>query len=369
MINILKGCWFISIGSILGLTSGCYGTYRPEPPPKRECITAEECWDIKPSLNEACGWSASNDVNGIDGGARFGRVPPSMADRQFKIYGMHADKDVQVVLETIIESQLPGPPQVFLTPLTLRAKPKGNVMGGKPDGINRGGPDIFLGCEWVRSGDLLLHYKFDVKKACFENDPLCSTAPPYTKPDPRPSVDQELARCENACSSNHPEKCFKYPEISTQPGNNLYKIHRDLVTKNLPFSIDLAPLLSVLAATGTAVCDPRNLEVSEAEVASAFGPACRLALSTPTGTPKNLRSVVLNLPNVISGDFSRAGTNNQALAKIQFRVTNTAAIEFYKPETTIVSLEDPLMAAYFAPNRILLAGKSQFCAVIPYKGG
>lgn len=367
MNRVLSILSFAGVGLSLVLISGCTKTEPPKPPPKRACITADECWEMKPSINKACGWSAETDGD-VDGG-RFGRVPGEIADRQFKLYGAHATKNVLVTLKTTVETQLPQPPQETHIPLLLRATPKGTEYGGRPDRVDRVGPDRFLGCEWVRSGDLIQRYRFEVVKACFEDDATCLAAPPYTKLDDRPPVDQELARCENACSGADPAKCFKYAEITGKPGSDLLGIHKEMIGKTVPFAINLTPLLATLGAAGTATCDPRNLEVSAANDAAAFGPACRLALSTPIGTPANLQSVVLDVPNVISGDFSRTGAGVQALAKIQFRLANSASLEFYNPGTSTMSVRDPLVSAYFAPTRLLLAGKSQFCAVVPYKGG
>src|SRR5712691_2469688 len=80
----------------------------PKPPPPRNCITADECWDIKESLNPACGWSAENG-GPVDAG-RFGRVPGEIAHRQFKIYNMHATRNILVTVKTTVETQLPQPP-------------------------------------------------------------------------------------------------------------------------------------------------------------------------------------------------------------------------------------------------------------------
>lgn len=265
--------WLISVTSLGGLVA-CSSPppEPPKPPPKRACLTADECWDMKPSLNKACGWSAESD-GAVDGG-RFGRIPPDVADRQFKIYGMHASKDLLVTVKTTVETQLPQPPQETYVPLLLKALPKGNELGGRPDRIDRGGPDRFLGCEWVRSGDLIQRYRFEVVKACFVDDPSCTTAPPYTKPDPRPPVDEELARCENACAGSDQSACFRYPDTIGLPAHELYSIYQSLTRSTIPFGVDISPLLSAIGAAGGTTCEARNLEISAANDAVAFGPYC-----------------------------------------------------------------------------------------------
>ena len=367
MNRIVEKLALIGMAACTSQLIGCGPVNIPKPPPPRGCITADECWDIKPSVNRACGWSVESDVDRDAG--KFGRVSGEMADRQFKIYGMHPTKDVLVTIKTTVETQLPQPPQESFIPLLLRAQPKGSVKGGRPDGIDTGGPDRFLGCEWVRDVELIQRYRFEVVKACFVDDPSCSTSPPYTKPEQRPPVDQELARCENACSGNDPAKCFKYPDVGGRVSSALYAIHRDLTQNTAPFGLDLTPLLTTLSGAGAKICDPRRLEVSAANDAVSSGPYCRVALATPSATPPNLQSVVLDLPNVIAGDFSTSGAGALAIAKIQFRSNNTAAFEFFSPGSSTPSTRDRLVAAYFGSTRLLLAGQAQFCAVIPYKGG
>lgn len=359
--------WLIAVTAIPLLAACETSVEVPKPPPKRKCISADECWDIKPSLNKACGWSAESDGD-VDGG-RFGRISPDVADRQFKIYDMHATKDLLVTIKTTVETQLPQPPQETYVPLLLRAIPKGSEMGGRPDRIDRGGPDRFLGCEWVRSGDLIQRYRFEVVKACFVDDPSCTTSPPYTKPDVRPPVDEELARCENACSGADKSACFNYQELVGPPAWELFNIYQSLTRSPVPFSVDVSPLLAAIGSAAGSTCEPRNLEVSASNDAVAFGPYCRLPLATPIGTPQYLQSVVLDAPNVVSGAFSRATTGPLAIAKIQFRESNTFNIEFYPLGSNSVSDVDPIVAAYFSIGRLMLAGKRKFCAVVPYRGG
>lgn len=267
----------------------------------------------------------------------------------------------------MVETQLPDPPVTHYVPLLLNAKPKGNIRGGRPDGIDLGGPPRYLGCEYQRTGDVLEKRTFEVVKACFEDDNTCLSAPPYEKPVQRPSVDQELARCENLCNSGD-QSCLVYPEVAAQVGAEMFKFYVDLSKQQVPFATDMSSLFSALGAPTATSCGSRLLQVDVANDAAAFGPQCRFPIATPAGTPVDRQSLVVDVPTLITGGFTRRGAGAAATAKIQFSDTSTIKIERTLPGQA-APLTDPIVAAYFSSRRLLVAGRKDFCAVLPYKGG
>jgi hypothetical protein len=349
------------------LIIGCGGTNPPASPPKRNCATADECILVRESLNAACGWSATAD-SPINNGGSFGGIPRDQAERQYHIFGLHPTRDIVAVIKTTVDTQAPAGSNTTYTPYLLRAMPKGPETGG-PDGIDYAGPGRFLGCEWVRKVELIQKYTFKVEKACFEDDTACFAAPPYTKPETRPSVDSELAQCQKACTQSDPATCFKYPAAPGSIGSDLAKLHTSLTTTAVPFGANLAPVFSTIGAVSGKACGARTLTVARSGDATAFGPVCRQAIATPANTPTSLQSIVLDAPGVLTGTFSTAGAGSARFARLQLRETDTLSIEYYSGGSSTPFESDWIAALTFAPDHLLIAGKKRFCALIPYKKG
>jgi hypothetical protein len=272
-----------------------------------------------------------------------------------------------VILRTRIETQAPNPPTETLTPLLLKALPKGAIKGG-PEGIDFAGDGTFLGCEYVKNGTLIQKYEFIADKICFVGDPDCAIAPPYAKPEQRSTPKEEVARCDVACRGNDPSKCLKYPELSGPGLSDLRALQAGLLNSRFPFTVDLTPLLNVLSAQSGPVCDPRILLADTSKRFSAFGPACRTAISTPAATPPALRSIVVDVSTSLAGSIQRysssSGGSTTNFALLQFEPAQSLVAEYYSPTGSVVDV-DYLATASVTEKVITLAGKKSFCAVLP----
>ncbi len=332
----------------------------PSPPPPRTCATGPECLLMRATDNAACGWNAEN----WDAG-RWGTLSRALVIRQFEVFNLHATKDMVLTLKTRIETQAPNPPVETLTPIFLPALEKGTIKGG-PDGVDVAGPGTFLGCEYVRNGNLIQRYEFVAEKICYVGDSDCAVAPPYAKPESRPSAKDEVARCDTACKTGDPSKCFVYPELSGPGLRELKALQTDLLVKSPPFGTDLTPLLSVLTAQAGPACSPRSLMIDSKSRFSAFGPSCRSAIATPQATPPELRSIVVNVPVSLAGTAQRYISTGpiKKFFLLQFEPLQTMSAEYYSTAGQLMDT-DYLASASISDKVITLAGKKSFCALLP----
>jgi hypothetical protein len=293
---------------------------------------------------------------------------------QWRLYNFDAQRDVSAVVKVHIETQLPEAPTEKYIPYFLKARPKdGTIKGGRPDSIDTAGPYAYLGCEWVRRVDnTIIRYTYQVVSACYVNDPNCPAQPPYEKPEQRPPVEDELARCEVACSSGDPRKCLAYDlsaPIASTPARRMNQIAVQLRDNPIPFGVDMSPLLDAIDNATGASCRGRQLTIGEQGEAVAFGQACRFQLATPAKTPPDLQLLMLDVPNVVSGQFTR-GATAPVLPKIQWSSENSPTIDYYANGSTGGKTgTESIAAIYVGTSRMLIAGKEKFCARVNYTGG
>jgi len=145
-------------------------------------------------------------------------------------------------------------------------------------------------------------------------------------------------------------------------------VQRHLIDDPLPFGVDLSPVIkAITAASPDATCPvPRRLTVNEASDALFAGDYCRVPLATPRGTPVDRSSAVLDLPTASVAEFKRDRAK-PPIAYLRFDLPTAMSVQYYalppRPTRDPIAV-DPIVAAYFTPSRILVAGKAEACFMI-----